>query len=109
MTETQPGTAGSRHKTVWLVRILSVGGARIAGGGLLSLGIACWWARHTPSSPASRGVAWAFLTYNVVACCTLAWAGPALASGGLPALGAAVLHGVLGAALLAALLARGEA
>jgi hypothetical protein len=81
--------------------------ARVAGGGLLSLGIACWCARETPLAPAGLGVSWAFLMYNLVACVTLARARPALASGGLPALGASALHGVLGAALLGALLARG--
>lgn len=80
--------------------------ARIAGGGLLSLGIACWGARHTPSAPASLGVSWAFLAYNLIACVTIAWERPALASGGLLVLGASALHGVLGAALLAVLLGR---
>jgi hypothetical protein len=82
---------------------------RIGGGGLLSLGIACWVARKTPMSPASIGVAWAYLAYNVVACVTLAWAHVALGGGSLPALGASVLHGVLGAAMLGALLGRSQA
>ena len=81
---------------------------RIGGGALLSLGIACWCARTTPSAPASLGVAWALLAYNVVACVTLAWAGAAMASGGLPALGAGVLHGLFGAALLGALVRQGH-
>lgn len=122
--------------TVWLARILGIGGvleagtglallvdpsalaslllrsplegagvviARIGGGGLLSLGIACWSAREAPITPAGQGVSRAFLAYNLVACVTLALARPALASGGLPALGASALHGVLAAALLAAL------
>ena len=88
------------HKTVWLARILSMGGvletgtgllllvdppvlaslllraplsgpgvviARLAGGGLLALGIACWYARGTPSTPAGLGVSRAFLAYNLVA------------------------------------------
>jgi hypothetical protein len=82
---------------------------RIGGAGLLSLGIACWLARKTPMAPASVGVAWAYLAYNVVACVTLAWAGVTLPDNSLPAQGAAVLHGVLGAAMLAALLGRGQA
>jgi hypothetical protein len=82
---------------------------RIGGGGLLALGIACWVARKTPMSPASIGVAWAYLAYNVVACVTLAWASIALGGGSLPALGGSVLHGVLGAAMLAALLGRDQA
>jgi len=80
---------------------------RIGGAGLLSLGIACWLARKTPTSPASVGVAWAYLAYNVVTCVTLVWASVALGGGSLPALGGAVLHGVLGAAMLGALLGRG--
>jgi len=81
---------------------------RIAGGGLLSLSIACWCARNTPVAPASLGVAWALLAYNVVACVTLAWAGIAMANAGIPALSASVLHGLFGAALLVTLLRRGQ-
>ena len=81
---------------------------RIGGGGLLALGIACWLARKTPTAPASVGVAWGYLVYNVVTCVTLAWASVALAGGSLPALGASVLHGVLGVAVLGALLGRGQ-
>jgi amino acid transporter len=81
---------------------------RIGGGGLLSLGIACWLARKTPTAPASVGVAWAYLVYNVVTCVTLALASVALVGGSLPALGGSVLHGVLGAAVLGALLGRGQ-
>jgi len=82
--------------------------ARLAGGGLLALGIACWCARTTPRSPAGLGVAWGFLAYNLVACVTLVRAGTAPASGGLLALGAATLHGVLGAGLLVALAGRNQ-
>jgi hypothetical protein len=83
--------------------------ARIGGGGLLALGIACWLARKTPMSPASVGVGWAYLAYNVVTCVTLASASVALGGGSVPALGGSVLHGVIGAALLVALLGRGSA
>jgi hypothetical protein len=82
---------------------------RIGGGGLLSLGIACLLARKTPTAPASVGVAWAYLAYNVVTCVTLAWASVALGGGSLPAVGASVLHGVLAAAVLRALPGRGQA
>ena len=130
------------NKSVWLARLLSLGGVleivtglgllldpaggasaffgsslegagvaigRIGGGGLLSLGIACWLARKTPLSPASVGVAWAYLVYNVVTCVTLAWASAALVGGSLPALGGSVLHGAIGMAMLGALLGRSRA
>jgi hypothetical protein len=82
---------------------------RIGGGGLLALGIACWLARKTPEAPASVGVAWAYLAYNAVTCITLAWASVTLGGNSLPAVGASVLHGVVGAVLLGALLGRGPA
>jgi hypothetical protein len=77
---------------------------RIAGGGLLSLGIACWCARKSPMAPASRGVGWGLLAYNLVASVTLAFAGTTMESGGFLALSAAVLHGLFSAALLAILI-----
>ena len=76
--------------------------ARLGGGGLLALGIACWFARLTPSTPAGLGVARAFLAYNLVAGAVLSNAYPPL-PGGAVALGAAILHGLLAIALLAAL------
>ena len=75
--------------------------ARLAGGGLLALGIACWFARSTPTDRASLGVASALLTYNIVACVTLALAGSRALT-----LGMAVLHGLLAAGLLGALVMR---
>ncbi|HET9473106.1 MAG TPA: hypothetical protein VFO82_04385 [Steroidobacteraceae bacterium] len=79
--------------------------ARLAGGALLGLGIACWFARSAPAARAGLGVAGAFLIYNVVACVTLALvsSGP---GGRALTLGAAVLHGLMAAGLLGALLMR---
>ncbi|MBS1173852.1 MAG: hypothetical protein H6R12_2682, partial [Proteobacteria bacterium] len=54
-------------------------------------------------------VAWAYLAYNVVTCITLACASAALGGSSLPAVGASVLHGVVGAVLLGVLLRRGLA
>ncbi len=82
--------------------------ARIGGGGVLSLGIACWFARGTPSTPAGLGVARAFLAYNLAACGVLFAAYPPL-PGGAAALGAAILHGVLATVLLIALFGSGRA
>lgn len=82
--------------------------ARIGGGGLLALGIACWFARGTPSTAAGLGVARAFLAYNLVACGVLFAAYPPL-PGGAAALGAAILHGILAGMLLIALFGSGRA
>lgn len=81
--------------------------ARIAGGGLLALGIACWYARSTPLTCAGIGVAVGFLAYNVAASITLATAPPGSTTGTL-LLGAAALHALLAIAVLAALIARGR-
>lgn len=79
--------------------------ARLAGGGLLALGTACWFARPTPITRAGLGVASGLLIYNIVACVTLVLALTGSGSRAL-LLGAAVLHGVLAVALLAALAGR---
>jgi hypothetical protein len=70
----------------------AVGVARLTGAALLSLGAACWWARHDGPSAASQALLGALLIYNaaVVALSLL---------GALGALGpllwaAVVLHGV---------------
>lgn len=76
--------------------------ARLAGGAVLAVGIACWAARRTPTTAAGLGVGRGFLVYNVVACAVLVRAYPPL-PGGLAALGAGILHGVIATALLAAL------
>lgn len=76
--------------------------ARIAGGGLVAVGIGCLGARRTPTCAAGLGVCRGFLAYNVVACAVLLRVYPPL-PGGLAALGAGILHGVFAAALLAAL------
>jgi len=81
--------------------------ARLAGGGLLALGIACWFARSTPIARAGLGVAAALLIYNIVACITLVLAAPDSGTGILP-LGAAVLHGLLAIGLLGVFVLRGR-
>ena len=73
--------------------------ARLGGGALLAVGIACWAARRTPSTAAGLGVSRAFLAYNLVACAVLVDARPPL-PGGVAALGAAIAHALLAAGLL---------
>jgi hypothetical protein len=80
--------------------------ARIAGGGLLALGISCWCARAAPASPAGLGVARALFVYNGIACVVLALGAPPLPGGAL-ALGAAIIHGVLAVGLVATRTGRG--
>ena len=82
--------------------------ARLGGGGLLALAIACWFARRTPATTAGLGVARAFLAYNVIACGVLSTASIPLPSG-LAALSLAVLHGLLAIVLLVALFGHPEA
>jgi hypothetical protein len=81
---------------------------RLAGGALVGLGIACWSARRTPSTPAGVGSRFGFLVYNLVACPVLMLARPPWPAG-LAALVASVLHGLLAAALVATFLAPGRA
>jgi hypothetical protein len=49
--------------------------ARMGGAGVLSLGIACWFARDETHSRATRGLVAAMLFYNVAAVAVLAFAG----------------------------------
>jgi len=69
----------------------AVGIARVTGAALLSLGAACWWARHEDRGAASRGLVRALLIYNV-AVVALVMAG-ALGALGPPQWAAVVLHG----------------
>jgi hypothetical protein len=70
----------------------AVGIGRLTGAALLSLGAACWWARHEQRSATSRALVGALLIYNAAVV--------ALGIGGaIGALGplqwtAVVLHGV---------------
>ena len=48
---------------------------RIAGAGLLALGIACWNARAGERDGAAKGVVIAMLFYNFAAVAVLVWAG----------------------------------
>jgi len=72
----------------------AVGMTRLTGMALLSLGAACWGARHDERSAASRAILWAMLVYNagVLALVLLGGLGPL----GLPQWAAVVLHGAMG-------------
>ena len=82
--------------------------ARLAGGGLFALGVACWFARSTPTLRASLGVAGALLIYNIVACITLVLALTPGSESYALTLGAAILHGLLSAGLLGAFATRDQ-
>jgi hypothetical protein len=69
----------------------AVGIVRLTGAALLSLGAACWWARHETRSAASRALVGAMLIYNA-AVVALGMAG-ALGAVGPLQWAAVVLHG----------------
>jgi hypothetical protein len=70
-----------------------VGLGRLAGGALLSLGAACWFARYDAGSAAARALVTGMLIYNA-AVVALALTGSLGALGPL-LWGVAVLHGVM--------------
>jgi len=65
--------------------------ARLTGAALLSLGAACWWARHEERSAASRALVGGLIIYNA-AVVALGIAG-GLGALGPPQWAAVVLHG----------------
>jgi hypothetical protein len=69
--------------------------ARIAGAALVSLGIACWLARHDGPSRAGRGLVAAMLLYNCTAGAVLANAGASTTLVGGLMWPAVALHAVL--------------
>jgi len=76
----------------WAVDVFpAVGIARVAGAALLSLGAACWWARHEDRGAATSALVGAVFIYNV-AVVTLGLAGALGALGPLQ-WAAVALHG----------------
>ncbi len=69
--------------------------ARVAGAGLLGLGIACWLASRDTGSRAARGVVGAMAFYNVVAVGILAFAGIGYGLRGVALWPAVILHAVM--------------
>jgi hypothetical protein len=72
---------------------LAVG--RVAGAAVLSLGLACWWARHDGQGRSGRAVVAAMLAYNVVVVAVLAQARIGLGVTGVGFWPAAGLHTAL--------------
>jgi len=66
--------------------------ARVAGAAMLSLGVACWLARHDGQSRPGRGVVTAMLVYHVAAAALLANAGLLLGMTGIGLWPAAAGH-----------------
>jgi hypothetical protein len=66
--------------------------ARVGGGGLLAVGLACWLARNDTQSRAGRGLVLALLVYNVVVVAVLAYASIGLGLHGVLLWPAVVLH-----------------
>lgn len=69
--------------------------ARIAGGALLALGIACWFASNDTRSRAAYGVVAAMLVYNVTVAALLVYAGAAKGASGIALWPAVVVHAAL--------------
>jgi len=73
----------------------SVGVARIAGGALVALGIACWFASSDTRMRAAYGVVAAMLVYNVTTVSLLVYADVAKGAAGIALWPAVIVHAAL--------------
>jgi hypothetical protein len=77
--------------------------ARIGGAGLLSLGLACWFARNDARSGAAKGLVAAMLFYNSVVVGILSFAALGLGLHGLLLWPGVVLHTLMAVGCMACL------
>jgi hypothetical protein len=74
---------------------------RVAGAGVISIGVASWPARRDIRTPAQFGVLAGLLTYNMLAALVLAFAGAGLKMAGIFLWPAVVYHAVLAVSCVA--------
>lgn len=76
---------------------------RVAGSGLLALGIACWFARGDTRSRAAGGLVAAMTFYNLAAVAVFLFAGLGLKLAGIALWPAVILHAAMAAWCVACL------
>lgn len=77
---------------------------RVAGAALVTIGLACWLARHDERSRAARGLVGAMVFYNAAVLAVLLHAGANLGLPGGVIWPAALVHAAMGAWCVAVLL-----